>query len=238
MLAASLILAAAALGVDTGWEPDGQGGYTYIIQIEPQMLDTLRAGTVITSEIPPGLSGVRSFRIVVGQERPPHGDLVAVRRWDDVEQTVFRRPLVPLSPLGAPPAPLIAASPTTASVVPPPALATVETEPVETTVSKPPATDLQAATTDQTAAEPDAPPAESDVSPDATGGGAAPTAPPSQKSPIAAPNRAESGWPGTTLLIVACGLCLSIGANLFLFWVTWDTRRHYRNLVRRSASLT
>ena len=68
MLTASLVLVAATLGVDYGWTSDGQGGRIYIIQIEPQLLEAMREGTVIASEIPPSLEGVRAFRILVGDE--------------------------------------------------------------------------------------------------------------------------------------------------------------------------
>jgi hypothetical protein len=72
----ALMLWAAALGVDVGWQPVPGGGYEYIIQIEPEMLESLREGQEIESDIPHFLRDVRSYRIRVGtdilpQEGPP-----------------------------------------------------------------------------------------------------------------------------------------------------------------------
>ena len=41
----------------------------YIIQLDPQSLDALRAGQPIQSDVPPGAGEVRSYRIIVGTEK-------------------------------------------------------------------------------------------------------------------------------------------------------------------------
>jgi hypothetical protein len=61
-----MVVAALSLGVEVGWQPLAGGGFEYIVQIEPQMLESLRAGESIISEIPPELRGVRRYRLVVG----------------------------------------------------------------------------------------------------------------------------------------------------------------------------
>jgi hypothetical protein len=61
-----MVVAALSLGVEVGWQPLAGGGFEYIVQIEPQMLESLRAGQEIISEIPPELRGVRRYRLVVG----------------------------------------------------------------------------------------------------------------------------------------------------------------------------
>ena len=62
-----VLVTAAALGVEAGWEPLPEGGHEYTIQIEPQLLDLLKRGEVaVTSEVPPELQ-VRRYRVVVGQ---------------------------------------------------------------------------------------------------------------------------------------------------------------------------
>ncbi len=61
-----MLAAAAALGVDVGWRPLDDGGFEYIIQIEPELLDSLRDGQDILSQLPPGLLDVRRYRITVG----------------------------------------------------------------------------------------------------------------------------------------------------------------------------
>jgi hypothetical protein len=69
--AALVLLAAAACGVDYGYQPLPDGGFEYIIQLEPELLDALRDGEAVTSDIRLDLRGARSYRIVVGTEPPP-----------------------------------------------------------------------------------------------------------------------------------------------------------------------
>ncbi len=76
MYAFMLCVAAAAVGIDYGWERRTEGGVEYIIQLDPQTLDAMRAGEPIGSDIRPEAGEVRSFRIVVGakplpRETPP-----------------------------------------------------------------------------------------------------------------------------------------------------------------------
>ncbi len=71
MQAAWLMVALSTLGVDVGWQPLVGGGFEYIIQIEPETLEALRAGQDITSFIPPELRGVRQYRITVGRGPVP-----------------------------------------------------------------------------------------------------------------------------------------------------------------------
>ena len=69
-----LMLAAASLGVDYGWQPAGDDGdLEYIIQIEPAALESLRSGRMpyLSSRIPPEVRGVRRFRIQIGTDELP-----------------------------------------------------------------------------------------------------------------------------------------------------------------------
>ncbi|MGA2060777.1 MAG: hypothetical protein ABSG67_09880 [Thermoguttaceae bacterium] len=43
----------------------------YIIQLDPQSLETLKAGEPIESDIPPGAGDVRSIKFFLGTEKPP-----------------------------------------------------------------------------------------------------------------------------------------------------------------------
>lgn len=61
-----LLLAAAAVGVDTGWTKLDSGGYEYVIQITPEQLDSLRNGGEFGSDLPAGTGAIRSYKIVVG----------------------------------------------------------------------------------------------------------------------------------------------------------------------------
>jgi hypothetical protein len=72
----ALLLTVAVLGVDYGWQPGEDGQLEYIIQIEPELLDTLREGKVdLLSEIPEELHGVKRFRIRVGKGPVPQKGL-------------------------------------------------------------------------------------------------------------------------------------------------------------------
>jgi hypothetical protein len=72
MNAVLAIVAAATLGIDVGWQPLDDGGFEYIIQLEPQTLDSLRDGQDLSSQLPPSLQGVRTYRITVGNGPLPH----------------------------------------------------------------------------------------------------------------------------------------------------------------------
>ncbi len=62
-------IAVATLGVDYGWKRLPDGGSEYIIQLNQQTLDALRDGQPIQSDVMPEAGKVRSFRIVVGDEK-------------------------------------------------------------------------------------------------------------------------------------------------------------------------
>lgn len=67
-----LCLSAAALGVDYGWQPVAGGGIEYIIQIEPALVESLKEGRDLFSDLPSSVSNVRRYRITVGSGRLPH----------------------------------------------------------------------------------------------------------------------------------------------------------------------
>jgi hypothetical protein len=67
----AILLAAAALGIDYGWQPLDGGGLEYLIQIPPELLDAMRAGEALRSDLPPALRDVRSYRITVGRGELP-----------------------------------------------------------------------------------------------------------------------------------------------------------------------
>ena len=66
-----LCVATAAVGIDVGWQRMPEGGMEYIIQLDSQTLEALRAGEDIRSEILPGAGEVRGYRIIVGGKKPP-----------------------------------------------------------------------------------------------------------------------------------------------------------------------
>jgi hypothetical protein len=66
-----LCLATVAVGVDVGWQRMPNGGMEYIIQLDPQSLESLRDGQPIQSDLHPKAGEVRSYRIVVGKNPLP-----------------------------------------------------------------------------------------------------------------------------------------------------------------------
>jgi len=67
-----LLVAAAALAVDYGWQTNPAGEVEYIIQVEPELLDSLRSGQQLVSEIPPELQNVRRVIVRVGRGALAH----------------------------------------------------------------------------------------------------------------------------------------------------------------------
>lgn len=61
--------------VDFGWQTVSGGGIEYIVQVEPDLIDSFRQEG-FTSEVPAGLRDIRRIRIEVGSGRLPNqGDL-------------------------------------------------------------------------------------------------------------------------------------------------------------------
>lgn len=71
MMHCALLLSAASLGVDYGWQHTDDGSLEYIIQLEPALLEALAAGEPILSEVHPDARGVTRFRILVGSDQLP-----------------------------------------------------------------------------------------------------------------------------------------------------------------------
>jgi hypothetical protein len=67
-----LCVAVTTLGIDVGWQRMPGGGMEYMIQLDPQTLESLRLGSAIQSDIPINAGEIRSYRITVGKERLPH----------------------------------------------------------------------------------------------------------------------------------------------------------------------
>lgn len=80
MESASLFLLASSVGVLFGWQPmpDGSDRYEYIVQIEPELAETLKEGhsIPITSDIPEDIGPIGRIRIVVGRDDLPRQKLV------------------------------------------------------------------------------------------------------------------------------------------------------------------
>jgi hypothetical protein len=72
VLAACLLLTAATVGVDFGWQPNEKGELEYIIQFEPDLVGPMELGKAISSQLPKELEGkVRAFRVQIGTGELP-----------------------------------------------------------------------------------------------------------------------------------------------------------------------
>lgn len=71
MFGTILCVAVATLGVDTGWEPNGDGGLEYIVQLDPVQLESLKNGIPYRSDLPKDLRGVQTIRFQFGTKKPP-----------------------------------------------------------------------------------------------------------------------------------------------------------------------
>ncbi len=164
-----------ALGISTGWEKLPDGGYQYIIQIEPEALDSLKSKKAIYSDILPSLRGIRSYEIRIGTDPLPHDG------------------------------------------TPPPESAVVNTMAPPKPLSPDPTGRPVGSQPEQTAVFLENAPGES---------GPTATAPAPDKEP-------EKPWP--VFMLVLAGLLGSVSGNLYLGWITWETRSRYRRLLRQSS---
>ena len=80
MGSAALFLMAATVSAVFGWQPmqDGSPRYEYIVQLEPELVETLEEGPAIpiTTDIPEHVGPIGRIRIVVGRGELPREQLV------------------------------------------------------------------------------------------------------------------------------------------------------------------
>ncbi|NQT41541.1 MAG: hypothetical protein HQ581_28890 [Planctomycetes bacterium] len=199
----TVCLVASLLGVDYGWRPAEGGGLEYIIQIEPDMVKDFSLGYDVFSDVPPEVRGqIRSYRITVGNERPPRIDLP--------------QPEPSPPPQGDTPEPPEAAS---HPPVPEPAVAeSPPSLPPRTFDPDPQSQAIGERTVGYTASSPSDHPVpklepETSADLDSSGSGSPPDRP----------------W--GTLIVVVFGLFGSLAANVYLGWIIRDASRRYRSLA-------
>lgn len=250
-----ICLSAAALGVDYGWQPVAGGGIEYIIQIEPELLDSLKAGHDLFSDLPPAMRNIRSYRITVGAGRLPHhgepppsaaepngiqGRSAAAAAADisasppgDIDLTQLPGPVLGTALVLHPPANRFEADE-------PPRLAADEAKPLANRVAgyhgKPdaplPADDAQVAPKEErhAAALATKNDKQQGKSPAAV---AVKTADTGKQAPATADHAPVDGESPKGSAVMQLGLFTSLCANAFLLWVTAGQRSSYRALVRR-----
>ena len=204
MCGTAICAAVLVLGIDVGWQPLPDGGVEYIIQIEPEMLDTLRRGEDLGSDIPSNLD-VRSYRITVGTGKLPrkgHDQSTGTRtgakesKTKDLTARMFADPFFGSSASSRSPSDSFLFR-TPGKLAPAP-----DSKPLggrQVTFEEPAA--------EQKPTQ---------------------TQPPGNTSPTQAPDK--PWWPLTLALATLFG---SLGGNVYLGWITWDTRSRYRVLLTK-----
>ncbi len=76
--AVKILLSLAAAGVQFGSESLPGGGNSYIVQVEPELIDTFRKEG-FTSDVPPGLRDIRRIEIRVGNAPLPNQGLTVLK---------------------------------------------------------------------------------------------------------------------------------------------------------------
>jgi len=237
-------LAALACGVNVGWKPHAEGGMEYLIQIEPYMLDSLRAGTAIESDVPPNVKDIRSFSITVGTKTLPQESPRTSSSTSSTESSVLNAPTLPQTNAGSAPK-----LPSTFDMSPLPLPKRVDEKPAAKKPTQTPAKPSAEQTTTSSlwSTPPATGAAPAPLLPDASGrplveqhaaylqpttASAPPTSPPSLPKTDTAPSHTESSsgswfYPFVFAMVALAG---SLSWNGFLVWSLSEARRRYREL--------
>jgi len=197
------------VGLDVGWRALPAGGVEYIIQIAPYELEVFKQDKSIEGDIPSQLRDIRSYRIVVGTDVLPRED-----------------PPKTTSAAVAPPAtPLWPGTTTNASG--------------ERTRSARGFFSPVASLWDRYPfAQSDSDPTKRIGQPEPSETKKTANIPSDRKSeqkpaPSVQTNSKEPTKPSSSWITIGIVLCGSLGGNLYLVWITWETRARYHALVRR-----
>jgi hypothetical protein len=218
MSATLVVLAAAALGIEVGWQPLAEGGHEYTIQIEPQVLDLLRRGqNEVASEVPPDVE-VRRLRLVAGQGKLPR-----------VTGTPGLAALPPRPEANASKTPQ--EQPDSPSSLQLPATTASETPPTSAVAG--PSTNRETSAAAQIESDAATPPVLDALPPGAseTVSAAKPPAP-------GASSTSEPARPWTAFIATLVILCCSLGANIYLGWSTWEARNRWRAALAKAHAAT
>jgi hypothetical protein len=82
MISAVWFVVAASIGIDVGWQPVENGGYEFLLQIEPEQLERLKAGEALTSDLPELPGRVVRVHWLVGTDPLPQTTLPAASPQD------------------------------------------------------------------------------------------------------------------------------------------------------------
>ena len=71
-----LALLPAVIGVDYGWERKEDGSIVYIIQVEPEAVESMKTGAELVGALPPQLRNITNYKIRLGRDvLPNHNQL-------------------------------------------------------------------------------------------------------------------------------------------------------------------
>ena len=176
----------------------------YVIQIDPQSLEALKAGEPIQSDIPPDAGDVRSFKFYLGAEKPP--------RISPPSKSIQSAPLGTAEGARMPASNFPKIQDGSAVKLPNhPAAAPDQTAPFPRTLKPDPAgkplTARSAAFNE---------PADGIAKSEATS---------QNRSEV---KKEEPAKPWMPLILVSLGLFASLGGNAYLTWIFADLRRRYR----------
>jgi hypothetical protein len=262
MSAFLLLVAAAATGIEVGWQPLPEGGYEYTIQIEPELAESfVRGEHEIVSSVPANIDA-RRYRIVVGRGKlarvdgvprsvattsaPPVAAPAAPARSRPPSEPIVEEAEPPLETL-AQPAPSDPSPPETEnSLKDLPEPPEEETGPAIAVPLEP-----QTLPSEPAAANPferKAPPSAEQHAADNAHLPAAETAPMLLKSGYEEATKvnrpptdggtvskatAEPQRPWIAFVLALVLLCCSLGANAYLGWIAWDARARYRSALSK-----
>ena len=217
MIGSAVCVAIGLLGVEVGCQRQPDGSLQYIIQIEPELLDTLRTGKFnVESYIPDELRDVRSYQVRIGRGKLPRDDLRPPAKGSSKPAKSLN-----LSPPERPPGSARTGGALKSEDPPQTLPVNPQSKPVQ---EKPFAQTRQAAFVEPETTE------------HAGAGKVADTSTSHQAQ--AANGDAEKPKPWLPLTLALTGLCGSLGGNLYLAWLYWEARLRYRLALaaRRSAS--
>jgi len=257
MLGDLVCVAALALGIDVGWRPLSDGGVEYLIQIEPGLIEALKPGEAIGSDVPPRLIGeIRAYRITVGTEElprelpPPTGAEPAQPAGSPGQTPGSAPPAMPGDTTPSPgpvrpgPQATLPEGPGGSGDADPPGLAAPGSRAPRAGRAEQPESAGAQPRTEPQPSPPNLLPGVSARKPltaeqavfhmaRGDGGPAAPEEKPEQDTPAE-----EKPKPWAPLVVSLLGLFASLGANAYLGWVALDFRARYQKLVQRAFEST
>jgi hypothetical protein len=241
----TLLFALAAAGIQWGWEPSAGGGNTYIVQVEPELIDTFRQQG-FSSDVPPDLRDIRRIEIRVGSGALPHHGETVLKVNDKDRVPLLAASSAKLGDVSKPPRLDAAAADAAAKHVsseephladdgPPKSLPkAADAAPLPSSTAKPaeqasfkqgepkPHDGGSTNSANSTAAD------REKSSSDGANVAQAPRSPSEADSP---PRHEPAETPSIPFLSAVGALVLSAAGNLYLGWAHLGTRRRYREVV-------